>query len=74
LILRSKSDVRSEWTAAAEERGTIAAENAQLRKEIWEKARVNSLGIKFIEVPSGAFDFSPKISGSDLSFLGGAHK
>ncbi len=61
---RANSPLREAWFPAAERLGELAAMNVASRAQVWELARVNTLGMKFVEVPAGAFYFRP--SGSRL--------
>jgi len=64
LIQLSQSDSRSQWWPAVQELGRIARTNDTAREEIWRRARVNTLGMKFVLVEPGTFMMGP-----DLHFL-----
>ncbi len=49
LAAELKSDDRDIWLPAASQLGQIAARNEKLRDEVWKAARVNTLGMRFVE-------------------------
>jgi formylglycine-generating enzyme required for sulfatase activity len=58
-IQLSAEDQRDQWWPAVEELGRIAASDQRLRDEIWRRARVNTLGMKFVLVEPGTFAMGP---------------
>ncbi len=63
-IRLSENEDRAQWWPAVEELGRIASQNAAIRDEVWDKARVNTAGMKFVEIKPGRF-----IQGPDLWWL-----
>lgn len=59
LITLSQSDKRTQWWPAAHKLGRIAAADDVLREEIWQRAQVNTLGMKFADVKPGTFEMGP---------------
>lgn len=54
-----QSTERDEWYPAAQRLGELAFGDTEARRRIWEQARVNTLGMKFVEVPAGEFTMGP---------------
>ena len=50
---------REVWWPALEELGALAWRDTALRDEIWRRARVNTLGLKFVRVEPGTFTMGP---------------
>jgi formylglycine-generating enzyme required for sulfatase activity len=61
LVRSSRTEERGQWFPAAEKLGQAAEADNQARDEIWARARVNSLGMKFIEVKAGSFTMGPAL-------------
>lgn len=61
LIELSQLDERTQWWPAVQDLGRLARTNEALRAEIWERAKVNTLGIKFVYVEPGAFTMGPDL-------------
>ena len=59
LITLSHSDKRTQWWPATRKLGRIAAADDARRDEIWERARVNVLGMKFARIEPGTFSMGP---------------
>lgn len=59
LIRLSQSDERSQWWPTVEHLGKIADMDDAIRDKIWVRAKVNTLGMKFAEVPPGTFVMGP---------------
>lgn len=59
LIALSRSAERSEWWPAVQRLGRIARTDAVLRAEIWNRAKVNTLGMKFVSVTPATFTMGP---------------
>lgn len=55
----SKSYKRSVWLPAVEELSKMANNNEILQHKIWNQARINSLGMKFVLVKPGTFTMGP---------------
>jgi len=58
-ITSSRSTERSNWYPAARFLGSKAASNPELRDGIWNEAKVNTLGMKFVRVKAGTFVMGP---------------
>ncbi|MCP4251602.1 MAG: formylglycine-generating enzyme family protein [bacterium] len=61
LIRLSQSNDRERWLPAVERLGELADSDDHLRKQIWARASVNSLGQKFVEVVPGTFTMGPDV-------------
>lgn len=61
LVRQSRSESRDEWRSAAARLGERARGSAEERGRVWRAARVNTLGMKFAEVPSGSFVMGPDV-------------
>ena len=61
LVQLSHVDQRDQWFPAVEKLGRAAEEGDDARDEIWAMARVNSLGMKFVEVKPGTFIMGPDV-------------
>jgi len=59
LISLAASSDRDDWLPAARELGRIATSDPALRDRVWEEARVNTLGMKFIRIEPGEFVMGP---------------
>lgn len=59
LIQFSQMEQREHWWPAVKQLGRIAATDDTLRKEIWKRAKVNTLGMKFVHVEPGTFTMGP---------------
>ena len=59
LIKDAQSSERGEWWPAALELGRIAAYSNVMRDEIWRRARVNTVGMRFVRVEPGTFVMGP---------------
>lgn len=59
VISQAENEDRSEWWPAVAQLGTIAAGNESLCQKIWEEAKVNTLGMKFVLVQPGTFTMGP---------------
>jgi len=59
LIRSSQMVERSEWWPAVQELGRISATDETLRDQIWRRAHVNTLGMKFVLVGPGTFTMGP---------------
>jgi len=56
---RAASSERGVWFPAAVELGRLAAGDASLRARIWDLAHVNTVGMKFVEIPPGQYTMGP---------------
>src|SRR3989304_41209 len=61
LIALSHRGERSQWWPAVQELGRIARTDDALREQIWNRANVNTLGIKFVYVEPGTFMMGPDL-------------
>ena len=61
LVQFASAPEREEWWAAAKQLGALASRDAALREEIWRRARVNTLGMKFVRVEPGNFTMGPDV-------------
>jgi len=61
LVQASRSDDRSEWLPAASRLGELAHMNQVSLEEVWTRARVNSLGMKFVEIEPGTLTMGPDL-------------
>lgn len=61
LIRLSQSDERTQWWPAVRQLGQLASGDDALREEIWTRARVNTLGMKFVQVKPGVFTQGPDV-------------
>jgi len=59
LVRLSQAPERERWLPAVEKLGDLAASDPRLREEIWDRARVNTLGLKFIPIMPGTFSMGP---------------
>jgi formylglycine-generating enzyme required for sulfatase activity len=59
LVASAQTEDRAEWGPAVQQLGRIAATNENHREEIWRRAKVNSLGMKFVLVHPGVFEMGP---------------
>ncbi len=59
LFERAQQADRDVWWPAVQRLGRLANDNEALREQTWRHARVNSLGMKFAEVPPGTFVMGP---------------
>jgi formylglycine-generating enzyme required for sulfatase activity len=59
LIESLKSPRRDVWYPAVERLGSLARTADGMRANVWSRARVNSLGMKFVEVEPGTFVMGP---------------
>jgi len=59
LVELAKSSQRDQWWPAVQELGRIAARQPALRDDIWRRARVNTLGMKFVLVKPSTFTMGP---------------
>jgi formylglycine-generating enzyme required for sulfatase activity len=55
LALHAQSPDRDQWTQAAETLGVHARQSRELQDEIWERTRVNTVGMKFVPIMPGEF-------------------
>ena len=55
----SRASKRDVWWPAVRELGKVANTNERLRGKVWAKARVNTLGMKFVLVKAGTFVMGP---------------
>ena len=46
---------RDVWYPAVEQLGALARTSEEMRAAVWARARVNTLGMRFVEVPPGTF-------------------
>ena len=53
VVVRSQD--RERWLRAVEKLAELSRQSPELRKEVWERARVNTLGMKFAAVMPGEF-------------------
>ncbi|MHC4066564.1 MAG: formylglycine-generating enzyme family protein [Planctomycetota bacterium] len=61
LVRLSKADERSQRLPAVERLGKLASTDEELCEEIWAGARVNTLGMKFVEIEPGTFTMGPDV-------------
>lgn len=59
LLQELQSPERDTWVAAAKRLGTLSSEREDLRRSIWDAARINSLGQRFVLVHPGSFTMGP---------------
>jgi len=59
LVRAASASDRDVWWAAAQQLGALASGNPVLRKEIWRRAHVNTLGMRFIRAEGGEFTMGP---------------
>ena len=59
LVESSKSPRRDVWYPAVERLGSLARTSDEMRAKVWSRARVNSLGMKFVEIEPGTFVMGP---------------
>lgn len=59
LVELSKSPQREEWFPAVEKLGSLARAGYDMRAKVWSRARVNTLGMKFVEIEPGTFVMGP---------------
>lgn len=59
LIEAVASPERAVWLDAANELGAMAQKSNELRKVIWDRVKVNTLGQRFVEVDAGTFSMGP---------------
>ena len=59
LVRAASASDRDVWWAAAQQLGALASGNPVLRDEIWRRAHVNALGMKFVRVEGGEFTMGP---------------
>ena len=59
LVAASSSLDRQVWWSASEALGVLATREPALRDAIWNRASVNTLGMKFVRVGSGTFTMGP---------------
>ncbi len=59
LVSEARTGERDRWMPASERIGALAANNEAARQGVWAEARVNTLGMKFAEVPAGRFTMGP---------------
>jgi len=59
LIELAASHERSQWWPAVEKLGQMAATDDRVRIEVWQRAKVNTLGMRFVLVQSGTFVMGP---------------
>jgi formylglycine-generating enzyme required for sulfatase activity len=62
LVASAQMEKRSEWWPAVQELGRIAATDEARREEVWRRAKVNTLGMKFVLVHPGVFRMGPEHS------------
>jgi formylglycine-generating enzyme required for sulfatase activity len=55
----ASSTVREVWWPAVRKLGELASGNPVLRDEIWRRAHVNTLGMKFVRIEAGEFTMGP---------------
>jgi formylglycine-generating enzyme required for sulfatase activity len=56
-----RSPDRDRWLPAAARLGNIAAQSPERRAQVWQVAQVNTLGMRFVEIPAGPFKFGPDV-------------
>lgn len=61
LVQLSHAEERGQWYPAAEKLGQAADADDDARDAIWARSRVNSLGMKFVEVKAGTFIMGPAL-------------
>ena len=59
LVQLSHVDERDQWLPAVEKLGQSAEADGDARTDIWARARVNTLGMKFVEIKHGTFVMGP---------------
>lgn len=59
LIKQADATKRAEWYPAVDKLGALARGDPSTRRVVWSGARVNSVGVKFAEIPPGAFVMGP---------------
>lgn len=59
LVKRASAVERDEWYPAVERLGALARRDELTRRTVWERARVNSVGMKFAEIKPGTFVMGP---------------
>lgn len=59
LIRKSSETEREIWMAAVRGLATVAARSPDERARVWNQARVNSIGMKFVKLESGTFTMGP---------------
>ncbi|MBU0718800.1 MAG: formylglycine-generating enzyme family protein, partial [Planctomycetes bacterium] len=59
LARAASASERDVWWPAAEQLGVLASGNPVLRDEIWRRAQVNTLGMKFVRIEPGEFTMGP---------------
>ena len=59
LVQLSHVDERDQWLPAVEKLGQSAEADGDARTDIWARARVNTLRMKFVEVKPGTFVMGP---------------
>jgi len=59
LIWSSRSAERAQWWPSVEQLGKRTSIDEAIRDEIWARTRVNTVGMKFVEVQPGTFTMGP---------------
>ncbi|HUU98371.1 MAG TPA: formylglycine-generating enzyme family protein [Phycisphaerae bacterium] len=59
LVELSKSPRRDVWYPAVKRLGSLARTSDEMRAKVWSQARVNSVGMKFVEIQPGTFVMGP---------------
>lgn len=59
LIASANDANRTRWWPAVNRLGVIAASHPEVREQIWNRAHVNTLGMKFVRIQPGRFTMGP---------------
>jgi len=61
LVRSASARERAIWWSATEQLGVLARGDPTLREEIWRRAHVNTLGMRFVRVEPGTFTMGPDL-------------
>ena len=59
LVESSRNDERARWWTAVQQLGELARDDETSRQRVWSRARVNTVGMKFVELSPGTFTMGP---------------
>lgn len=59
LVNRSRSSKRVDWWPAVQQLARMSSDSVSAMSKVWERAQVNTVGIKFVRIEPGTFIMGP---------------
>jgi len=59
LVCAASASDRENWWPAVQRLGALASEDPAVRDEVWRRAQVNTLGMRFVRAEPGTFTMGP---------------